>query len=128
MRRGNVDITVANEDDKSAIKTFFKEKKASFTSVFKGKSRHANREGAKLENAEEEEALRCLDEIIELENEDINDLSNRGHIRPIMSPTPTSTEARQEDTRDVKPKKYKDGGGRGMKYATIRGFDSFMLY
>lgn len=130
MRRGSAEITVT-KDDKPTITEFFKEKKSSAASVLKGKRKQRRNHERPLRNGEEEEALRCLDEIIELENR-AGLVTSTGHIlRPIKSPYTNDVETetnRNESTVVTSSRKQKRDNVAEMKYGTIKGFDSFMLY
>ena len=127
MRRGSADITV-DKESKSSKETFFKGNK-SFASVFKGKAKKMKGDGLQSQDREEEEALRCLDEIIELENRQ-GSLVTKGHILgPIKSPTPNTGKASQTvKNGETKPRLQKTEHCQEIKYGTIKGFDSFMLY
>ena len=123
VRRGSADITI-DEAEKSSIRTYLRKKKLSFIAMFQSKSRKETSHGDESHNLEEEEALRCLDDIIETENSTGNSITiSTGH------------EVESSTTKDIRtieaanPKRYHvKGVQEKLKYDTIKGFDSFMLY
>ena len=119
-RRRGANITVPNKDD-SGLKNFFNGKKSKLASIFKAKPKQdASMEGS-LQFSEEEEALRCLDEIIESEN-------HKGRLRDVCQTIRPLTSPAFFDSNVPKPTDFGPESREQMKYDTIKGFDSFMLY
>ena len=124
MRRGSADITIV-EEDRSSIKTYFRSKKLSFITNFQGKSRKKTCDRKDSLNSDQKEALRCLDEIIETEKIDNDNVENILTVTPVPKDIVTNEEPIEE------AENYRTSVTNllgNIKYDTIKGFDSFMLY
>ena len=122
MKRGSVDITPPKDND-SGIRTFLINKKATVTSLLRSRSKQNSTREKVLEASEEEEALRCLDAIIESESQDGDFTKKESHhpvIRPLHSPSPFDA----HNSNCVRNSR----NAVQIKYDTIKGFDTFMLY
>jgi len=126
MRKGSADITVVKED-KSSLKAFLRNKKASFIAIVQGRSRKGS--SNKTESQfDEEEVLRCLDEVIEIENRDRSMTNSSAIVEPTSCPTTNASASHISFRGKANSSDHKKNHARDIKYDTIKGFDSFMLY
>ena len=126
MRRGSADITIV-EEDKSSFRVFLRSKKASFIAIIQGRSRKgcSDKNGPHID---EEEVLRCLDAVIEIEDRDRSMTNSSAIAEPTSSPTTDAATSHAFFRGKADSSDHKKSHSRDVKYDTIKGFDSFMLY
>ena len=130
MRRGSADITIV-EDDESSIKAYFRSKKLSFIAIFQSKPRKKPPDGRDSHHSEQEEALRSLDEVIETEKRDESMINTDHKVKNFATKTPVLKDIVTEEKHieeAVNNRKSAPNQSGDIKYDTIKGFDSFMLY